>query len=116
MTQNNLRLLGSAVALAFGVAACAAPPPAAAPQPPAQPQQPAAPAAEPIRILVSMKGPGGGNPFWAAVERGALEKGKELGVEVIVLAPPAESDVQAQIAQVEDQIAKGVKAIAIAPT
>jgi ABC-type sugar transport system substrate-binding protein len=39
-----------------------------------------------VRILVSMKGPGGGNPFWAAVERGALEKGKELGVEVIVLA------------------------------
>ena len=59
-----------------------------------------------------MKGPGAGNPFWAAVEAGAKEKGKELGVEVVVLAPPAESDVQAQIAQVEDQIAKGVDGIA----
>lgn len=67
-------------------------------------------------ILVDMKGPGAGNPFWAAVQRGALEKGKELGVEVVVLAPPAESDIPAQIAQVEDQLAKGIKGLALAPT
>ncbi|MGH6960195.1 MAG: sugar ABC transporter substrate-binding protein, partial [Dongiaceae bacterium] len=67
-------------------------------------------------IVIDMKGPGAGNPFWAAVERGALEKGKELGVEVVVLAPPAESDVAAQIAQIEDQLAKGIKGLALAPT
>jgi ribose transport system substrate-binding protein len=67
-------------------------------------------------IVVNMKGPGGGNPFWAAVERGALEKGKELGVEVVVMAPPKESDIAAQIAQVEDQLAKGIKGLALAPT
>jgi ribose transport system substrate-binding protein len=66
--------------------------------------------------VLGMKGPGAGNPFWAAVEAGAMEKGKELGVDVVVLAPPAESDIQAQIAQIEDQIAKGVKGIALAPT
>lgn len=66
--------------------------------------------------VLGMKGPGAGNPFWAAVEAGAMEKGKELGVDVVVLAPPTESDVQAQIAQIEDQIAKGVKGIALAPT
>ena len=66
--------------------------------------------------VLGMKGPGAGNPFWAAVAAGAMEKGKELGVDVVVLAPPAESDVQAQIAQIEDQIAKGVKGIALAPT
>jgi ribose transport system substrate-binding protein len=66
--------------------------------------------------VLGMKGPGAGNPFWAAVESGAMEKGKELGVAVVVLAPPAESDVQAQIAQIEDQIAKGVAGIALAPT
>jgi len=66
--------------------------------------------------VLGMKGPGAGNPFWAAVEAGAMEKGKELGVEVVVLAPPAESDVQAQIAQIEDQIAKGASGIALAPT
>jgi hypothetical protein len=67
-------------------------------------------------IVVSMKGPGAGNPFWAAVQRGAEERGKELGVNVVVLAPPTESDVAAQIAQIEDQLAKGVKGIVLAPT
>ncbi len=66
--------------------------------------------------VLGMKGPGAGNPFWAAVEAGAMEKGKELGIDVVVLAPPQESDVQAQIAQIEDQIAKGVDGIALAPT
>jgi ribose transport system substrate-binding protein len=67
-------------------------------------------------VLLSMKGPGAGNPFWAAVEAGAKEKAAELGVNLVVLAPPQESDVQSQINQVEDQLAKGIKALAIAPT
>jgi ABC-type sugar transport system substrate-binding protein len=67
-------------------------------------------------VVVAMKGPGAGNPFWAAVEAGAKEKAEELGVNLVVLAPPQESDVQSQIAQVEDQLAKGIKALAIAPT
>lgn len=67
-------------------------------------------------FVLAMKGPGAGNPFWAAVEAGAMAKGAELGVDVVVLAPPSESDVQAQIAQIEDQIAKGVAGIALAPT
>lgn len=68
------------------------------------------------KFVVGMKGPGGGNPFWAAVEKGAMDKGAELGVEVVVVAPPAESDVQAQISQIEDLIAQGVSGIALAPT
>ena len=67
-------------------------------------------------VLVDMKGPGAGNPFWAAVEQGAMDKGKELGVEVRVMSPPQESDVAAQIAQIEDQIAQGLDGIALAPT
>lgn len=67
-------------------------------------------------ILLSMKGPGAGNPFWAAVERGAKDAAKALGVNLVVLAPPAETDVQAQIGHIEDQIAKGVNAIVVAPT
>lgn len=72
--------------------------------------------AQDVTIVVSMKGPGAGNPFWAAVQRGAEEKGAELGVKVVVLAPPTESDVAAQIAQIEDQLAKGVSGIVLAPT
>ena len=67
-------------------------------------------------VLLSMKGPGSGNPFWAAVQAGAEAKAKELGVDLVVLAPPEESDVQSQISQVEDQLAKKIDAIAIAPT
>ena len=67
-------------------------------------------------VLLSMKGPGAGNPFWASVERGGREKAAELGVKIVVLAPPQESDIQSQINQVEDQITKGVTAIAIAVT
>ncbi|MBI4048006.1 MAG: sugar ABC transporter substrate-binding protein [Devosia nanyangense] len=66
--------------------------------------------------VVGMKGPGAGNPFWAAVEKGAKDKGAELGVDVVVVAPPAESDVQAQITQIEDLIAQKVSGIALAPT
>jgi ribose transport system substrate-binding protein len=66
--------------------------------------------------VLAMKGPGAGNPFWAAVESGFKEKGQELGVETVVVAPPAESDVQAQISQVEDLIAQGIDGLAIAPT
>jgi ABC-type sugar transport system substrate-binding protein len=68
------------------------------------------------KFLLDMKGPGAGNPFWAAVEAGAMEKGKELGVEVMVMSPPTESDVAAQIAQIEDMIAQGLDGIALAPT
>jgi ABC-type sugar transport system substrate-binding protein len=69
-----------------------------------------------IKILVDMKGPGGGNPFWAAVEKGANEAAKAMGTQVTVLAPPQESDVPSQIAQIEDAVTKGVDGIAIAPT
>jgi ABC-type sugar transport system substrate-binding protein len=75
-----------------------------------------APLASAQTILLDMKGPGAGNPFWAAVEAGAKEKAKALGVTLVVLAPPQETDVQAQIAQVEDQLAKGIDALALAPT
>ncbi|MCX2699061.1 sugar ABC transporter substrate-binding protein [Ochrobactrum chromiisoli] len=66
--------------------------------------------------VVTMKGPAAGNPYWAAFEEGAKAKGKELGVDVVVVSPPSETDVQAQIGQVEDLIAQKVAGIAIAPT
>lgn len=67
-------------------------------------------------LLLDMKGPGSGNPFWAAVQKGAEDAAKAMSVKLVVLAPPAETDVQAQVAQIEDQIAKNVSAIIVAPT
>ena len=73
-------------------------------------------AAQADTYVVSMKGPAAGNPYWAQFEEGAKEKGKELGVEVLTVAPPSETDIQAQISQIEDLIAQKVDGIALAPT
>ena len=102
--------------------ACAAPTPepTKAPPPPAPTSAPPAPTSPPAagkpKVLLSMKGPGSGNPFWAAVEQGAKDAATANNVDLTVLAPPAETDVQTQISQIEDQIAKGVQAIVVAPT
>ena len=80
------------------------------------PAEEAAAPVEDITILVNMKGAGAGNPFWAAVEAGAKAKGEELGITVNVMSPPQESDVAAQIGQIEDALAQGVDGIAIAVT
>jgi ribose transport system substrate-binding protein len=65
---------------------------------------------------VSMKGPAAGNPYWAAFEEGAKAEGKKLGVNVVVVSPPSETDVQAQVNQIEDLIAQKVDGVALAPT
>jgi len=109
------KLLVVLVILALAVGACTAPPAAAPEAAPTEAAAEEGAAMEEINIVVSLKGPGGGNPFWAAVEAGATEKGAELGVNVTVIAPPNESDVVSQISQIEDQMAQGVDAIVIAP-
>ncbi|MFL5806640.1 MAG: sugar ABC transporter substrate-binding protein, partial [Roseiflexaceae bacterium] len=114
----GLLLIAAMVLAACGTSVPTSAPAAAQPTAAAAPAQPAAGAKAPkdIKILVNMKGPGGGNPFWAAVEKGATEAGQAAGVQLTVLSPPQESDVPAQIAQIEDAIVKGVDGIAIAPT
>jgi ribose transport system substrate-binding protein len=51
--------------------------------------------------------------YWHMVEAGALIAAKELGAEVTVVGPNAESDVTGQIAMVEDMLAKKVDAIVL---
>jgi len=92
--------------LVLPLVACGGPTPA-----PTQPPAPTKP-----KILLSMKGPGAGNPFWAQVEKGAKDTAAALNVDLTVLAPPAETDVATQISQIEDQITKKVQAIVVAPT
>src|SRR6266542_819461 len=106
--MKRIRILSLTAVAALAVAACGggASPAASAP----------ASAAANVKILVDMKGPGGGNPFWAAVQKGAQEAGKANNVQVDVQAPPTESDVPSQIAQIEDAITKGYTGIALAPT
>jgi ABC-type sugar transport system substrate-binding protein len=117
MEENMKRRFGLMAALIFTIAGCASgASPAPATSSPATSGEPAPSGAAGVKILVDMKGPGGGNPFWAAVEQGAKDAGTATGAEVTVLAPPAESDVPAQISQIEDAITQGYKGIALAPT
>lgn len=69
------------------------------------------------RVAVISSDTPSANQYWAKAEQGAEAKGKEIGVEVTYLGPAGgETDVSGQIALVEDQLTKGIKGIAIAPS
>ena len=53
---------------------------------------------------------------WAVVKAGALQAAADFGVEVDVIGPNAESEVQQQIEMIENKIGEGVDGIAIAPS
>ena len=57
----------------------------------------------------------GRSAFWSAVEKGALESGQKLGVEVVVKAPMSESDISVQIQLLNALAAQGITALVIAP-
>jgi ABC-type sugar transport system substrate-binding protein len=117
MRKTRFIAFAGALALAvasFGPVAAQEESPAAEGSPAVETRDPGAAAG--AKLFVNMKGPGGGNPFWAAVERGAIEAGEAWGVDVTVIAPPTESDIPAQIAQMEDVVAQGASGVAIAPT
>ena len=54
--------------------------------------------------------------FWKAVHAGAVKASVELDVEVIWKGPAREDDREAQIAEVETFISRGVSGIVLAPT
>ncbi len=55
-----------------------------------------------------------GIPYFNASEEGAIQAGKDLGVEVIY-AGPTQADAAAQVKMIEDYISRGVDVIAVAP-
>jgi len=55
------------------------------------------------------------NPFFVTMMKGAQDSADEHGVEIYLDGPQAETDIQAQVAMVENAIAQGVCAIVIAP-
>lgn len=58
----------------------------------------------------------GRSAFWTSMEKGALEAGAKLGIEVVVRAPQAESDVSVQIQLLNAMARQDFAAIVIAPT
>lgn len=53
--------------------------------------------------------------YWKTMEAGCKAAADELGIEVTVLGPSAESEIAQQVTMIEEQISAGVDAIIIAP-
>lgn len=69
-------------------------------------------AAAPTKIGVLLKGR---SPFWASMEKGALDAGAKLGIEVVVKAPVSEADVSVQIQLLNAMAAQGFSALVVVP-
>lgn len=54
--------------------------------------------------------------YWKLVQAGAVDAGKELGVDVKIIAPNSEDDVAGETSMMEDFIVKKVSCLVVAPT
>jgi len=68
-------------------------------------------AAQKIGVLLK-----GRSPFWASMEKGAMDAGAKHGAEVVVRAPVSEADVSVQIQLLNAMGNQGFAAIVIVPT
>mgnify|MGYP003980123439 FL=1 len=69
--------------------------------------------AEELTIAVIPKGTT--HEFWKSIHAGAVKAAGEVGVEIIWKGPLKEDDREAQIAEVENFISRGVAGIVLAP-
>jgi ribose transport system substrate-binding protein len=67
-------------------------------------------------IVIAVIPKGTSHTFWKAIHAGAVKASRELGVEVIWKGPAREDDRDAQIAEVENFVSRGVSGIVLAPT
>jgi ribose transport system substrate-binding protein len=72
-----------------------------------------APGSDRINIAVIPKGTS--HVFWQSVHAGARQAARELGVDITWRGPLREDDRDAQVAEVENAVARGVSGIALAP-
>ena len=69
--------------------------------------------AEDISIAVNLKTLN--SEYWGNVKAGCDRAAEELGIEVTVNGPDAESEIAQQVTQIGDQLAQDVDAIIVAP-
>lgn len=55
------------------------------------------------------------NPFFVTMQKGAEKAAKDLGIEVFVDGPPAETEVEKQVAMIENAIVQKYNVIVLAP-
>ena len=77
-------------------------------------EAPAEPAADgDVKVAVVLKTLA--SEYWGYVEAGCKAAAADLGIEVTVVGPGAESDIEGQVAMIEQQIGAGCSAIVCAP-
>lgn len=121
--MKKILALVLALALVLSMAACAAPAPApaaatAAPAAATAAPAPAATAAPeaPAKVAkVAFFVKTLNNPFFVTMQQGAEKAAKDLGLEVFVDGPPAETEVEKQVAMIENAIVSKVDVIVLAP-
>ncbi len=67
-------------------------------------------------IVIAVIPKGTTHSFWKAIHAGAIKASRELEVEVIWKGPAREDDRDAQVAEVENFVSRGVSGIVLAPT
>lgn len=107
--MKKLLALSLALVMALSLAACGAKDPAPADPAPADPAAPV----ETIEVAVVLKTLA--SEYWNYVKAGCDAAAKDLGVTVNVVGPGAESEIEQQVAMIEQQIGAGVDAIVCAP-
>ena len=80
---------------------------------PAENETPAETPADDIEIAVVLKTLA--SEYWGYVKDGCDQAAAELGIKVTVVGPGAESEIEQQVAMIEQQIGAGVDAIVCAP-
>ena len=80
---------------------------------PAESAEPAAPADGDIEVAVVLKTLA--SEYWGYVKAGCDAAAADLGIKVTVVGPGAESDIEGQVAMIEQQIGAGCDAIVCAP-
>lgn len=108
------------LAMVLSMTACGSTPSGPASSAPASSAAPApassaapAPAQTPKKIAMIVKVIG--NQYWAVLQAGAEQAGKDLGCEVIVTGVAAESDIEGQITLLQNAVSAQVDAIVIGP-
>ena len=112
--MKKLFALALALVMLLSLAACGQTAPAAeAPAAASEAAPAAASAADDIEVAVVLKTLA--SEYWGYVKTGCDAAAADLGVKVTVVGPGAESDIEGQVAMIEQQIGAGCDAIVCAP-
>jgi ribose transport system substrate-binding protein len=69
----------------------------------------------PSRLTLAVIPKGTSHVFWQSIHAGAIKASEELGVDIVWRGPLREDDRDAQVAEVENAVGRGVSGIVLAP-